>query len=275
MTSESNETPPSQSDEPESLRENHGEVSAEGRLKLSPLHALAGAIAGVIAATAAFYLIVEVEKTFTVSQELDDRMAEVLIEPSADLRAEYDAANLAAEQKNHALMYAGTAALLGFFIVPALAITSRKAAGRTLAGLVGGTVVGVLSGGVAGFIGMTIADKLELTEKIDPILETIVVHSVIWSLVAVGAIVGISVVAGVKETFGRALIGGLLGALAGAALFPVVAALIFIGLTNSTLPGESEAHGMRTFFLILPSVTIAIGLSCAISGATSGDTQTA
>ena len=236
-------------------------------LSLSPKAAVAGAVAAAIAAVAAFYLIIQVEETFQVSEELDERMAEVLINPSAALQAEYDADKLAADQKNHALVFAGTAALLGFFIVPAMALTSRASAVRILAGLISGTVIGIMSGGAAGFVGMTIADKLELTEKIDPILETIIVHGTIWSLVAIGVIFGVSVATGMKQTFGRALLGGVVGAIVGAALFPVLAAAIFMGLTNSTLPGESAEHGMRTFFLILPSVTIAIGLSCAISAA--------
>lgn len=267
MTSNSSQKASDSQDSQEAVDGASDGKSTKGGLSLSPKAAFAGAIAATIAAVAAFYLIIQVEETFKVSAELEEEMAQVLINPSAELQAKYDADKLAADQKNHALIYAGTAALLGFFIVPAMAVSNRASAARILAGLISGTVVGILSGGVAGFVGMTIADKLELTEKIDPMLETIIVHGTIWSLVAIGVIFGISICTGMKQTFGRALLGGIVGALAGAALFPVVAAVIFMGLTNSTLPGETAAHGMRTFFLILPSVTIAIGLSCAISAA--------
>ena len=271
MTSDSSQNATKKSDDQSAVAEKSDGKSSKGGLSVSPKAAVAGTVAAAIAAVAAFYLIIQVEGTFKVSAELDERMAEVLIDPSAELQAEYDADKLAADQKNHALIYAGTAAILGFFIVPAMAITNRASAARILAGLISGTVVGILSGGVAGFVGMTIADKLELTEKIDPILETIIVHGTIWSLVALGVIFGISIVTGMKQTFGRALLGGVVGAIVGAALFPVVAAAIFMGLTNSTLPGESAEHGLRTFFLILPSITIAIGLSCAISAADTHD----
>lgn len=215
---------------------------------------LAGAIAG--------FLVDEHAEFFKPPSELMERTAGINgVNLPPDLQLEVDQADARVNLHNIRLAY-GMIGLTAAAMISVAAGIGHGSLLRSMIGLVAGSAIGGLIGVGAGSLAVALETQLDIAHKVDPTFEAMAIQAAAWSLIAAAVWISFQITVGDQRKKVQSLIGVILMAAVGAALYPVVAAVLFVDRTALSVP---EGQGNRLLWALLMNALVAIGLILTMS----------
>jgi hypothetical protein len=173
------------------------------------------------------------------------------------------------EVKNALLAFTILGAVLGLTLGLAGGLARGSFRAATSAGI-GGLVIGAVAAALATVAVVPVYQHLQRRMEFDPASVNLAVpllgHGATWGIVGAAAGLGFGLGLGGRGRAFRSLVGGLLGAFVGAAIYEIVGAAAF-PLDNTFMP-ISETPSSRLLARLAVAVCTAVGavLACEVSG---------
>jgi hypothetical protein len=192
----------------------------EAKARVSRAQKLA-VLAGLLAGLASFgvgeavYEIIPPERI----QQTDRRTGREFMGPSVET------VNMAAA-KNAALAFGALGLCLGGFLGIAGGLARRSTSAAVTGGLLGVVLGAVLGAGVSRAL-LPFMIKAQHDYRENDLIVSLIMHGLIWALVGASAGLAFAVGLGQRRLVGRALTGGLVGAVLGAVAFEIIGAVLF------------------------------------------------